>query len=221
MKKFLVLMIVVAVIGTAGLLSCDSSGGGDTGELAGTWLATGEDAGVGKAVIFELSSSSFKRTALTESVDDMYQEEGQMGLYGISGSNFTVTVTSEWDEISTSWAPANENVVIPYSYDGTTLTLEVEPGLLVPFTRIIFSQHANLAGTTWGGGVLLLNNDGTYTADDGVDTYTGIWSATADMLRTVTTSENGSSMYMENLYDYEIQGAELVLLWDGDVKQRY
>lgn len=221
MKKFLLVLMTIALVCVGTMVSCSSSGG-DSGEFAGTWLATGEDSGVGKAVLFEMVSSSFTRIAYTEEPDDMIQEEGQKGQYGISGNNFTVTVTSEWDEGTSSWGTGIESVVIPYTYDGSTLTLEVEPGLMVPFSRIVFSQHANLSGTSWANGELELNSTGTYTYDDGADyTASGTWSATANKLRTITTVENGSSMYVENLYEYDIVGSELVLSWDGDEKLRY
>lgn len=221
MKKFLVLLIVVAVIGgTAGLVSCGSSGG-DSSEFAGTWLATGEDGGVGKAVILDLSSSSFKRIAFTEEPDDMIQEEGQKGQYSVSGDNFSASVVTEWDDGTTTWVPYTETKVHPYSYDGTTLTLEVEPGMEVPFTRVVFTQPGNLAGTSWGTGALELNSNGTYTYAEPGYTCSGTWSATSNMLRTITTVEDGSAMYVENVYEYEIVGSELVLSWDGDEKLRY
>lgn len=221
MKKFLVLMIVVAVIGgTAGLVSCGSSGG-DSSEFAGTWLATGEDGGVGKAVILELGSDSLTRIAFTEYEDeedpgqyDMIQEEGQKGQYSTSGDNFAISIVMEWDDNTTAWVPETDTAVVPYSYSGTTLTLEVEPGLYVPFTRIEFTRHANLAGTTWGG-VLSLNSNGTYAYDESGYTSSGTWSATDGLVRIITTNENGSGIYIENLYEYEIQGTELVLSWNG------
>lgn len=220
MKKPGLILIAAAVAAFAFFAACDSSGGGSVtaSDLAGTWVAVGEDdEGTGKAMLFEFSGNNFTRIAYTETVDDMGQDEGHKGTFTISGDAFKVTVTEAWDNEGElpNWASGSGSSNVPFTLSGNTLTMTID-GMTIPFSKKSFSQPAALVDTWYeaDGPIMVLESGGTYSYT-GEGTFTGTWAATSNMIRTITTSDGGSEFYIENLYDYNFTDPDLVFSWDG------
>jgi hypothetical protein len=230
-------VLFAAVIIAAGLVIFPSCSGGSgssvsTGALEGIWVATGDDGGTAKAMLFEFSGNNFTRIAYTETPDpDMIQEEGSKGTYSISGTTLNISITQDWDDATVNWEDYTESFSFSFDLQGDTLMMDI-PGLgELYFDKKSFSRPLDLIGTWYElpakEKTLTGNGGGTYSYNDPGDNYTseGTWTASTDLMRIVTTYENDdgteSTFYIENLYEYEISGTELELSWDGTVFSSY
>jgi len=221
MKKLLLTAAISVIAITMLAVSCDSSsssgGTADPDDLVGTWLATVDYEGEEKAILFEITATELKRVAFTETEVGLMQEEGTLGTYEVSGGDFVVSITQEWNGDNQQWEEAPSERTAPYSLDGTTLTMEFPEIGEIPFTKKNFVPHANLADTAWSydSDLFIFHVNGDYTYESDEYPSTGTWEATEDLLRCITTEENGDDIYYEILYDYVIEDNELVLSWEG------
>lgn len=235
MKKNYLVLLITFISALVLLVSCDSSsssGGTATpSELEGSWYTSGGNAGEHYAVLVTLADTDFERIVFEEKPDDMIQSEGGRGTYTVSGDELTVSITEEWDEDGQMWADTiSTDYDITYSIDGSTLTMDIPGAGEITLTKNNFVAVAALAGTTWNTAgepdELVLNTDGTYTYTYGSGpdydyTASGTWEATSTLLRTITTEQDGGQLYVDNLYQYTLEGGYLILSWDDSEKLRY
>jgi hypothetical protein len=237
MKKTVLFAAVFIIACLVFFPSCSGGSSGSsisTDDLEGIWVATGEDGGTAKAMLFEFSGNNFTRIGYTE-VDasdpdgpDMIQEEGSRGTYSISDDTLIAMVIEDWDDYAWDDDPETKNV--PISYEGNTFTISMD-GHEIEFTKKSFSRPLALINTWYelpgGSNTLVGDGDGTYTYTDPGNNYTseGTWTASPDLMRIITTYENDngteSTFYVENLYEYEISGTNLELSWDDTVFSTY
>jgi hypothetical protein len=228
-------LFVAAIIATCLVLlpSCDTGSNDESAGLEGIWVATWEEEGMGKALLFEFSGNEFTRIAYTEldadAVDpdgpDMYQDEGNKGTYSVSDDILTVTITEDWDE--SDWSAYSGSRSVEIDLQGDTLIMyfpDIDP---LEFEKKSFSMPSALFGAydlthPEDQVVLFFNADATFDYDDIGDSYEaeGTWSASPDLLRFITTyekdGETESTFYIENLYEYDISEGTLTLSWDGE-----
>lgn len=232
MKKFLVFVFLM-VVGAAILVSsCDSGssggGGGDPAnpaDIVGTWFCI--DSAESDAMLFDFTTTGFTRIGYENTVDDMVQVEGDRGTYILVEGAFAGLITQEWDDEDLDWGAAPSGLNATFLIDGDVLTIQIETHDDLILQRKTFTKPATIADLTWhtsGTDELIFNSDGSYTYEDTDSGYSveGTWSATSNLFRTITTHDSDmGDFYLDNIYDYVIEGDELILTWKGTDKFTY
>lgn len=223
-------LFAAAIIATSLVLfpSCENGSTDGSADIEGIWVATGEDEGIGKAMLFEFSGNEFTRIHYTEltvgdDAPDMFQDEGNKGTYSVSDDILTVTVTQAWE--NAEWSAYSESRSVEIDLQGNTLVMDLGPMGPVNFDKKSFSRPSALVGTWYetspsAGAELGVGAGGTYsyTLAGAGSAAAGTWSASPDLVRFITTDD---SFYIENLYEYDLTGGTLTLSWDAEVFYEY
>jgi len=230
MKKLLVFFFLM-VVGAAILVSsCDSGSSGDddgkpanAADIVGTWFV----GDASEAMLFDFTTTGFTRIGYEDTEDDMVQVEGDIGTYTLVEGAFAGLITQEWSDATKDWGAGTDTIIATVSVDGDTLTIKVGTEMTIVLQRKTFTKPATIADITWhlsATDALVFNSDGTYTYEDPDSVYSvnGTWSATSNLLRTITTHDTDvGDFYLDNIYDYVIEGDELILTWKENSKGTY
>ena len=156
---------------------------------------------------------------------DTVQAEGVRATYTLGGGQITIDPTENWNDTE-YWIDDNsENINIPYTLDGNSLTLTHEQfGGAATFTRIEEPQiDAALVGDWVESEIseLTLNEDGTfdYWIYETEDQQSGAWGVSGGYITTITTYDELLEAPYEceyNCYNpYTLVGETLTITYPG------